>query len=272
MNNFEFMRYVNIGQYLPTGSVIHHLDARARIICFTFLIAAFTFTASGAGLLFGLVVMLTLLTIGRIPLGFALKGLAAPMPFLLIIAVLQVFFNSVNHAGTVLLELGPVIISTMDLWMGGRLVLRFMVLILALGLTSFTLSTSEMIHGLGSLMTPLRRIGLPTHDLVLMVQVTLRFLPYLAQAAEKIAKAQASRGAEWGTGKGGLLTRVRQTIPLLVPLFLISLRKAENLALAMDARGYTGENRTSMFESRFRPMDALAILLALLVAVVVIII
>jgi energy-coupling factor transport system permease protein len=270
MNNFEFMRYVNIGQYLPTASVIHHLDARARIICFTLLIAAFTFTVSGAGLVFGLAVVLVLLTIGRIPLGFAIKGLAAPMPFLLVIAVLQVFFNSINHAGTILLELGPVVISTMDLWMGGRLILRFIVLILALGLTSFTLSTSEMIHGLDSLLMPLRRIGLPTHDLVLMVQVTLRFLPYLAQAAEKIAKAQSSRGAEWGTRKAGLATRVRQAIPLLVPLFLISLRKAENLALAMDARGYTGENRSSMFESRFRPMDALAILLILLVSVVVI--
>jgi energy-coupling factor transport system permease protein len=270
MNNFEFLRYVNIGQFLPTGSWIHHLDARSRIICYVLLVGAFTFTTSGAGLLFGLAVVLVLLAVGRIPLGFAIKGLAAPMPFLLIIAVLQVFFNSVNHAGTVLVELGPVVISTMDLWMGGRLVLRFVVLVLGLGLMSFTLSTSDMIHGLDSLLTPLRKIGLPTHDLVLMVQVTLRFLPYLAQAAEKIAKAQASRGAEWGTRNGGLLTRVRQVIPLLVPLFLISLRKAENLALAMDARGYTGENRSSMFETKFKPADGLAILLSLLASAAVI--
>ncbi|MHC1782950.1 MAG: energy-coupling factor transporter transmembrane protein EcfT [Anaerolineaceae bacterium] len=270
MNNFEFLRYVNIGQFLPTGSWIHHLDARSRIICSVLLVGAFTFSTSGIGLLIGLAAVLLLLAVGRIPLGFALKGLEAPMPFLAVIAVLQVFFNSVNHAGAVLVQFGPVIISTLDLWAGGLLVLRFVVLILGLGLMSFTLSTSELIHGLDSLLSPLRKIGLPTHDLVLMVQVTLRFLPYLAQAAEKIAKAQASRGAEWGTRNGGLLSRVRQVIPLLVPLFLISLRKAENLALAMDARGYTGENRSSMFESKFRPADGLAIVLSLLASAAVI--
>jgi energy-coupling factor transport system permease protein len=155
---------------------------------------------------------------------------------------------------------------------GVLLIVRFTVLILGLGLMSFVLSTSELIHGLDSLLTPLRKIGLPTHDLVLMVQVTLRFLPYLAQAAEKIAKAQASRGADWGTRKGGLIARTRQVVPLLVPLFLISLRKAENLALAMESRGYSGENRTSMIEMRFRVKDGLAILTALAAAMVVILI
>jgi energy-coupling factor transport system permease protein len=269
MNNFEFLRYVNIGQFLPTGSLIHRLDPRTRIVCGVLLLGAITFSTRAEGLLVALALVLLLLLLGRIPLGFALKGLEAPLPFLVLIAVLQVFFNTVAHAGTMLFHYGPVIISTMDIMAGVMLVLRFVTLILALGLMSFTLSTSELIHGLDSLLAPLRRIGFPTHDLVLMVQVTLRFLPYLAQAAEKIAKAQASRGAEWGTRKGSVFTRVRQLIPLIVPLFLISLRKAENLALAMDARGYTGENRTTMFESHFRPMDGLAFLVILVASVAV---
>lgn len=272
MNNFEFLRYINIGQYLPTGSILHHLDARSRIISGILVLAAFTFSVSLYGLLFGLAFVLLLLVMGRIPLGFALRGLTAPLPFLAIIAILQVFFNPYQHAGIVIFQLGPVLVSSADLWAGIILTVRFMALILGLGLMSFILSTSEMIHGLDSLLTPLRRIGLPTHDLVLMVQVTLRFLPYLAQAAERIAKAQASRGADWGTRKGGLISRARQVVPLLVPLFLISLRKAENLALAMESRGYSGENRTSMIEMRFKLKDGIAILTALAAAATILLI
>lgn len=272
MNNFEFLRYINIGQYLPTGSILHHLDARSRIVCSILLLAAFTFSVHLYGMLLGIAFILLLLMLGKIPLGFALKGLIAPLPFLAIIAILQVFFNPFQHAGAVLFQLGPVLISTSDLLAGILLIVRFAALILGLGLMSYILSTSELIHGLDSLLSPLRKIGLPTHDLVLMVQVTLRFLPYLAQAAEKIAKAQASRGADWGTRKGGLIARSRQVVPLLVPLFLISLRKAENLALAMESRGYSGENRTSMIEMRFKLKDAIAILTVLAAAVMIIVV
>jgi energy-coupling factor transport system permease protein len=99
----------------------------------------------------------------------------------------------------------------------------------------------------------------------MVMQVTIRFIPFLAQSAERIAKAQASRGAEWGTGKGGLLARTRQLIPLVLPLFLTSLRRAETMALAMDARGYdTVSRRTSMIVMHFTWKDGLAILLGVL--------
>jgi energy-coupling factor transport system permease protein len=114
---------------------------------------------------------------------------------------------------------------------------------------------------LASLLRPLTALGLPTHAFVLMVQVSLRFLPLLAQEAERIAKAQASRGAEWGTGRGGLLRRARQALPLIVPLFLTALRRAERLAEAMEARGYHGgQGRTSMVTLRWRAADSVALL------------
>lgn len=104
-----------------------------------------------------------------------------------------------------------------------------------------------------------------------MTQVTLRFLPLLALEAERIAKAQASRGAEWGTGKTGILRRVRQALPLLVPLFLNSLQRAEALALAMEARGYHGgKGRTSMIELRFRVADATALVIASALGVLIV--
>ena len=110
---------------------------------------------------------------------------------------------------------------------------------------------SELIHGLLRLLSPLNHL-IKTIDMVMVIQVMLRFFPFLTQSAERIAKAQASRGAEWGVKSRGLFTRIRQVVPLIIPLFLISLRRAENLALAMDARAYGYlDTRTSMQELHF---------------------
>ena len=272
MHNFEFLRMVNIGQYLPLDSILHRLDARARILMYLLILMAATFTAQPAGLLFALLVVLTLLSIGRIPLNFALRGLLPPLPFLLILAVLQVFV-SIRPPNTLpLFELGIFKVYASGLVSAGMLLLRFCVLILALSLSSFTLSTSEMIHGLESLLKPISRFGLPVHDLVMVLQVTIRFIPFLAIAAERIAKAQASRGAEWGVRKGNIFQRVRQVIPLIVPLFLTSLRRAETMALAMDARAYgSTRRRTSMYTMHFAWRDAAALLLGAGCAAVILI-
>ena len=148
--------------------------------------------------------------------------------------------------------------------------MRFMSLIMGLTLVSAVISATEIINGLEGLLSPLNRIGLPVQDFVLMVQVTLHFIPFLAQAAERIAKAQASRGADWGTHSGGIFQRVRQVLPLIVPLFLTSLRRAENLALAMEARGYGSKSRrTSMVVMSLRVTDALALVASAGIAVCV---
>ena len=108
-------------------------------------------------------------------------------------------------------------------------------------------------------------------DLVMVMQITLRFVPLLTQTAERIAKAQASRGADWGGKSKGLINRIKQLMPLVVPLFVISLRRAENLALAMDARAYGYlEYRTSMVEMKFTVTDALGVLLNLIVSLIII--
>jgi len=272
MHNFEFLRMVNIGQYLPLNSILHRLDARARIVMYLLILMAATFTAQPGGLLFALLVVLVLLRIGRIPLSFALRGLLPPLPFLLILAVLQVFVSIRPPSALPLFEFGIFKIYASGLVSAGMLLLRFCVLILALSLSSFTLSTSEMIHGLESLLAPFSRFGLPVHDLVMVLQVTIRFIPFLAIAAERIAKAQASRGAEWGVRKGNIFQRVRQVIPLIVPLFLTSLRRAETMALAMDARAYgSTRRRTSMYTMHFAWKDAAALLLGAGCAAVILI-
>jgi len=267
-NEFEFLRFVTIGQYLPTGSVIHRLDPRTRLIATVLFLAAITFTVQRWGLGLALVTVLVTLGLARIPLSYALRGLLPPLPFLLILGLLQVFFSPQANQSPALFQAGPVAITGAGLWAGAALLLRFASLILGLSLASACLSTTEMVRGLEALLRPLTRLGLPTHEVVLVIQVTLRFLPFLAQAAERIAKAQASRGADWGTGRGGLLRRVRQALPLIVPLFLTGLRRAENLALAMEARGYSGGQgrRTSMVELHFHAADGLALALVVGVA------
>ncbi len=271
MHDFEFLRFVNIGQYLPTGSVIHRLDPRARLAAGLLLLAAVTAASRWTGLVTAFVTLLAALVVARIPLGYALKGLLPPLPFIVFLALLQVLFAPRGEAVTPLWTWGPVFASAAGLLSGALLVLRFAALILTLSWLSFCISTTETVRALDALLAPLTAIGLPTHAFVLMVQVTLRFLPLLALEAERIAKSQASRGAEWGTGRGGLLRRAQQALPLLVPLFLTGLQRAENLALAMQARGYQGgKGRTSMTPLRFRPADAAALALAVGLATLVI--
>ncbi len=267
MSDFEYLRYVQVGLYLPTGSWIHRLDPRARMLGGLALLAGITISTRIEGLLLGLAIILALLAAARIPLRYALRSLVPPLPFLLILVVLQIFFPPRGEYGALLYQVAFVRITVGGVLAGLVLLVRFAGLILGISLASYVLSTSELIRGLESLLSPLARIGLPVQDFVMMVQVMLRFLPFLAQAAERIAKAQASRGANWGTRSGSPLSRVRQAFPLLIPLFLNGLRRAEALALAMEARGYSNRaHHTSMLELHFRPRDGLAILASLLLA------
>jgi len=272
VNEFEFLRYLTIGQYIPTGSILHRLDARIRLLAAVIILGAITFAVHPAGLGIGLAIILIGFLVARIPISYGLRGMLAPLPFLAFLAILQVFFNPHAVASPLLLSWGIVHITVSDLWAGGMLMIRFMALIMGITLFSAVTSATEIINGLEGLLSPLNRLGIPVQDFVLMVQVTLHFIPFLAQAAERIAKAQASRGADWGTHSGGLFQRVRQVLPLIVPLFLTSLRRAENLALAMEARGYGSQTRrTSMVVMSLRLSDGFALLASAIIGAVVVI-
>lgn len=267
MDEFDFLSRVPLGQYVPTGSILHRLDPLTKIIMFGALLIAVTFTPSRIGLIIGLVVILLALMLSKVNIGFALKGLLPPLPFLLIIAVIQVFLYSSKLDPTSLVSIGWFHITLNGLWAGIMLLIRFCALILLLSLGGFIISTSELLQGLTRVLFPLNRIGIRTMDFIMVIQVTLRFLPFLAQSAERIAKAQASRGSDWGTKKKGLVNRIKQVVPMIIPLFITSLRRSENLALAMDARAYGVYNRrTSMTEMHFTWKDALAILISIMVS------
>jgi energy-coupling factor transport system permease protein len=259
MSEFEFQRRIAIGQYMPTDSPIHRLDPRTRLVAGLVLLLALSLTASLGGLLAGVGALLILLHLAQVPLRYGLNGLKAPLPFITLLAVIQALFAVQGGSGTLLWRWGPVRISTVSVLGGIALIVRFSALILTLSLLSTTLSTTELVRGLRSLLRPLGRVGFPVHDLVLMVQIALRFIPLLADETERIAKSQASRGANWGTGRGGPIQRTKQALPMLLPLFLTSLERAEAMALAIEARGYRSRGpRTSAMTLTYHAADAVA--------------
>jgi energy-coupling factor transport system permease protein len=273
MNQFEFLPLITIGQYFPTGSILHQRDARARLLFFSGFILALTFSPSIYGLATGLVFSILGILISRVSLRYALKGLLVPLPFLIFIALLQILFFSTTLHTTIYFQWWIIHITQAGLWAALLLMVRFVALILALSWMSFCLSTSEAITALSDLLNPLSKIGIHTMDFVMIFQVAMRFLPLLAQSAERIAKAQASRGAEWGSGRGNLFIQVKRITPLIVPLFLISLRRSETMALAMDARAYGLKNqRTSLYVLKFGWKDAVFLLLGIILIAAVILV
>ena len=268
-DEFEFLRDLPIGQYVPGDSVLHRLDPRTRILGITALVLALTFAPRASGLLVGLAAGVGGWALARMHPGPALKGWRAALPFLLILALLQILFQMRPEQGLILYQRAWLVISMGDMWAAANLILRFSAYIFLLGLASSVISASQITRGSESILRPLARVGFPVHDFVMVVQVTLRFFPLLAQTAERIAKAQASRGADWDAG-GSIFQRAQRAAPMIVPLFVTSLRRAENLALAMDARAYgSGPQRSSMVELRFQKADGLAfIVLCLLLAAI----
>jgi energy-coupling factor transport system permease protein len=270
VSDFEFLPSVTIGQYLPVDSILHRIDPRARLIAYFFIIMGFTFSKQLVGILIGIIAILIALRAGKISFSYVIRGLITPLPFLLILALLQVFINPHQPGSPVVISFRQVSVSQADLLAGVLLLARFTGLILTFSLVTFTLSTSEMTQGLNSLMAPLARLNFPVQDFVMMVQVTLRYLPLLAQTTERIAKAQASRGADWDPKGLNLLARVRQILPVIVPLFISSLQRSEAMALAMDARAYgSSRARTSFVQFKFQPRDGLVIALAGLVTLII---
>lgn len=255
----ELTKYVPIGQYLPRASVIHALDPRTKIIAVTLLSVGLFFVWSGAG--FGLVagIIAAGLILGRIPLGYALRGLRPIIVLLAVSVVLNLLFAP-SDASPVVARLGPLLVTESALRTAAFIGLRLLLLVATTSLLTYTTSPIDLTDGLEWLLRPLRRFGVPGHELAMMMTIALRFIPTLLEETERIVKAQMARGADFGQGR--LFDRVRGFIPVLVPLFVTAFRRSEDLALAMEARCYRGgEGRTRMHVLRWRAADGFALLI-----------
>ena len=268
MADFLSLSSFGMSQYYDQGSLFHRLDSRTRFIAVMVWMGVLTGTASLWGLACGNLVVLFMLRLSKIPLRIVLKQMAKALLVIMLLVVLQILFSPAG-SGSSLFQWGPVRINTAGLRRGGQLLLRFSALYLLLNWMTVILSSTDIVRALAQLLKPLDRLGLPTHDVVLLIQVALHFLPLLTTEIDRIAKAQTSRGAVWRTTRGNLLQRVRQTLPVLLPLFVTSLHRAENLAQAIEARGYGAGPRTSMVELRYSWWDGIAYTAIILVAILI---
>jgi energy-coupling factor transport system permease protein len=252
-----------IGQYVPADSVVHKLDPRTKILMiFTFVIIVF-FANNAYSYLWLTVFSLSASALTKIKPRFLLKGLK-PVWFLIVFTFLLHLF--VTREGDVLTTLLGFPVYSGALIQGFQISLRFFLLILVTSLLTLTTTPIEITDAIETLLHPLKKIKFPVHELALMMSISLRFIPTLMQETEKISKAQASRGVDFKTGP--LKERIQAVVPLLVPLFVSAFKRAEELAMAMEARGYRGgEGRTRLRELEIVTRDYVAIGLFLVVMV-----
>ena len=262
MQDFELMRNVTIGQYIPTGSFIHRLDPRTKILAAIFLILGISFNASIIANAIFLVVVLVITYVSRVPVRYMLRGFILGLPILVLIFVMQLFFQGwTEPAGKVYFEWGILRITRYSLQLMAISLFRVISFIFLTSLITMTSTTTELTHGTEALLKPFRRIGIPSHELALILMIALRFVPTLAEEMERIMKAQASRGAD--IGRQGFWRpdkAARMILPLIVPLFMSAFRRAEDLILAMEARGYvSGEGRTKFVQLHAHAVDYIVI-------------
>lgn len=257
------MNSMIIGQYVPGDSFIHKLDPRTKIIVIFFyvIIVFFANNVYSYGLLTLFVLLAVVIT--RIPLRFIIKGLT-PIWFLIIFTFLLHLF--LTKEGPVVWEFWRFSFHLGGIIQGLVISLRFMLLILMTSLLTLTTTPIEITDAIESLLHPLKKVKFPVHELALMMSISLRFIPTLMQETDKISKAQASRGVDFRTGT--IKERVKAIIPLLVPLFVSAFKRAEELAMAMEARGYQGgEGRTKLRELTYRMHDFMMFVLFVLIVI-----
>ncbi|MBX6352761.1 MAG: energy-coupling factor transporter transmembrane protein EcfT [Thermoflavifilum sp.] len=272
MADFELARYVTIGQYLATDSVIHRLDPRVKLVAFVLWVVAASCTGSLLGNAVLLILGLAGLALARIPLRFGLSGVVPAIPLILLMSVLMVLFYQPDPGAHVWLHWRILTIT----WEGVRLALvsaaRFIEMVMFISILTLSTTLSDLTRALEALLRPLRALRFPADEAALMVSIALRFVPTLAQEAERLMKAQAARGADIGTARPWqLIRRTRSVLPVIVPLFVSALRRADELVLAMEARGYVpGAPRSSYVEYAARGSDAMALALTVLLCALIV--
>jgi energy-coupling factor transport system permease protein len=248
-SEFELSRNITIGQYVPTGSFIHRLDPRIKLLVFTILVLAIALNTSYVGNALGLLLSIYLFWVSKIPVSYGLSGIKPAIPFIIILAVLQLIFQgNVFSGGTVFFEYGFILITSESIRLVIVSAVRFVEIILLSSVLTLSTSTTELTHAIQSLLSPLKKIKFPVHEISLIITIAIRFVPTFAIEMEKMMKAQASRGADFGSGDWWrIIQRTKDMLPIIIPLFNIALSRAEDLILAMESRCYTPGNERSAY-------------------------
>ncbi|MGO0058777.1 energy-coupling factor transporter transmembrane component T family protein [Brevibacillus fluminis] len=252
------LQNVAIGQYVPGNSTVHRLDPRSKLI-FIVLFAIAVFLANSYAA-YGLLVLFIIGAIGlsRISLAYIIKGLQ-PVWFLMLFTV--IIHLLLTKGGEVYFRIGWFSIEEVGVRQAIFISLRLGLLVVISSLLTLTTAPMDLTDGLERLFAPLKKLKMPVHEVALMMSIALRFIPTLLEETDKIMKAQQSRGADFTNGS--LLKRVQHMVPIVIPLFISSFRRAEELALAMEARGYRGgTGRTRLRQLSFTGKDVWVLIVA----------
>jgi len=250
------LKNITIGQYFPGNSAVHNLDPRTKLVLTVFLIVAVFISKTFSGFLLTAGFVLLAARASKIKLKFLVRGLKPILFIMTFTFVFNVFFQT---EGTAILHWKFITITDHGLQRAIFMAIRLVLLITSSQLLTLTTSAISLTDGLESLMSPLKKVRFPAHEIAMMMSIALRFVPTLMEEADKIMKAQMARGADFESGN--LVRRAKAMIPLLVPLFISAFRRADELAMAMEARCYHGgEGRTRMKILRFTPKDLYAAL------------
>lgn len=259
------IRDITLGQYYQAESWIHRLDPRLKIIATLVYIAALFVVDDFLGFIIAAVVLGVVIAVSKVPLKFILRGLKPIFLIILFTFVLNLFMVQ----GKVLAHVWIFSITEEGLRMAVFMAARLILLIIGSSLLTLTTKPISLTDGIEALLSPFRRIGVPAHELAMMMTIALRFIPTLLEETDKIMKAQQARGADFESGN--MLRRAKSLIPILVPLFISAFRIAQELAMAMEARCYRGgKHRSRMNGMKFVGRDLVAtVLLAAFLAMMI---
>ena len=250
------IRDITLGQYYPANSILHKMDPRAKLVgTMVFIISVFvfhTFPGYAVATLF----LAGMIIISKVPPKFMFKGLKAIVMLLMI----TVIFNILLTPGKVLWQWGILHVTEEGLKLAGRMAIRLTYLVIGSSIMTLTTTPNQLTDGLERLLRPLNKLHVPIHEIAMMMSIALRFIPILLEETDKIMKAQIARGADFENGN--LIQKAKNMIPLLVPLFISAFRRANDLAMAMEARCYHGgDNRTQMKPLKYKKRDHIAYLI-----------
>lgn len=259
------LKDITLGQFFPGNSFIHRLDAAVKILLSMVYMVFIFLIQNYYGYLFLALFTFVVIKSSKVPFRFIIKGLKPVLFFILITAALNLFMTGT----TVLWSFGFLKITLEGVHYAIFMVLRIIFLVLGTSMLTYTTSPIALTDGIEKLLSPFKRLGVPSHELAMMMTIALRFIPTLLEEADKIMKAQTARGADFETGN--LLARAKALLPLLVPLFISAFRRADELATAMECRCYNGgDNRTRLYEAKPGITDVYGALLMVLFAGIIV--
>lgn len=244
---------ITLGQYYQTDSALHRLDPRVKLVgTFAYLIALFV-VDSWVGYLLAALFLAAMIKLSNVPFRYIVRG----MKTILFLLVITVCFNLFLTPGEVIWQFGFLKMSKEGLSFAIKMALRLSLLILGSSIMTLTTTPTQLTDALESLMRPLKKVHVPVHEISMMMSIALRFIPILMEETDKIMKAQIARGADFESKN--LIKKIKSLVPLLVPLFISAFRRANDLAMAMEARCYRGgEGRTKMKPLVYKGRDRAA--------------